>query len=119
MTRRILARDEYPRLVGTYLEPLIEALPLDADVIVVEDANGVIVGGWSAFPVTHLEGIFIAPEHQKTGRVARHLLAGMTEQLKARGIRRVVTAAITPDVEDLIRRIGGTPLQGAHFVVEI
>ena len=119
MTRRILPREEYSRLVGTYLEPLKDALPLDADVVVVEDSKGVIVGAWSAFTMTHLEGIFIAPEYRKQGSVARRLLSGMREVLQARGTHRVLTAAESDDVEALIVRLGGQKLPGAHFVVEM
>ena len=119
MTRRLLPRADYGRLVGTYLEPIAHVLPDDTDVIVVEDDDGRIVGCWATFPVWHMEGVYIDPAYRKNGAVARRLLAGMRSALRTRGVRRACTAALTSDVEDMIRRIGGPPLPGQHFVVEM
>jgi len=116
MTRRILSRDEYPRLVGTYLEPLIEALPLDADVIVVEDANGVIVGCSSLFHRDHVEGSWIAEAHRHHSVVARHLLKGIRDTAQMRGTERLITASMDDLMTQLLDKLGATLLPGLHYV---
>lgn len=119
VTSRILPRAEYGRLAGTELEAVAPVLPADADVLVVEDADGAIVGCWAAFALVHVEGVWIAPEHQGRSGVARRLLAGMRAIAGARGARAVNTASVSPDVSGMLRKLGAVQLEGEHFSLRV
>lgn len=116
MTRRILPRDEYGRLVGTYLEPLINYLPPDADVIVVEDADGVIVGCSSLFRRDHVEGTWIAEAHRNQPSVFWSLLQGIKATARRRGTERVLTASMDDRMTAFLTRMHAEPLPGTHYV---
>lgn len=116
MTRRILPRAEYSRLVGTYLEPLIDVFPADADVVVVEDADGAIVGCSSLFAREHVEGTWIAEAHRGKAAVARVLLDGIRATAQYRHAERVVTASMDEAMTRLLGKLGATQLPGLHFV---
>lgn len=114
MITRILPRQEYYRLEGTELEAVRSTLPAAAQVLVVED-DGRIVACWSLMPVWHVEGVWIAPEQRGRLGVVRRLVAGMFGLARSLGAGAVLTAAMTPEVEDLCRRLGGVEIPGKHF----
>lgn len=116
VTRRVLPREEYGRLVGTYLEPLIDYLPADADVVVVEDADGAIVACSSLFQRDHLEGSWIAEAHRDTPGVFWSLLQGIKATAKRRGSARLVTASEDDRMTEFLMRMHAEPLPGQHFV---
>ncbi len=116
MTRRILAREDYGRLVGTYLEPLIDALPADADVIVVEDADGQIVGCSSIFSRDHVECTWIAEDHRSHPGVFWQLFQGIKTTARRRGTDRLVTGSIDDRMTEFLLKMHATPLQGQQFV---
>ena len=115
MTRRILPRDEYPRLAGTYLEPLIAVLPSDTDVIVVEDDAGRIVGCSSIFARDHVECTWIAEDHRDHPDVFWSLLRGIKAQARQRGSLRVLTASMDERMTEFLNHVA-VPLPGEHFV---
>jgi hypothetical protein len=117
VTTRVLPRDEYARLTATELATVWPHLPESAQVIVVEDEDGQIVGCWSALPVLHAEGVWIAPDARRKGGVALRLLRGMREVLKDYGVSTVVTGAQDATVADLIVRLGGRQLPGAFYTL--
>lgn len=116
LPRRILPRDEYARLVGTYLEPLIDHLPADADVIVVEDADGRIVGCSSIFARDHVECSWIAEDHRDDPAVFWSLFQGLKTTAKRRGSARVLTASMDDRMTEFLTRMHAEPLPGQHFV---
>lgn len=120
MTRRILAPEEWPRLAET---PLADVWPmLQADrsrVVVVEDAEGQIVGCWAFVLMLHAEGVYIAPAHRRQGSVARQLLAGLREAAVATGSHAVWTGADDPEVARLLTRIGARSVPYESFVIPI
>jgi hypothetical protein len=116
MTRRLLPREEYGRLVGTYLEPLIDAFPPDTDVIVVEDDAGQIVGCSSLFARDHVEGTWIAEAHRDHPAVFWSLLHGIKATAHQRGSARVLTASMDDRMTDFLGRMHAEPLPGVHFV---
>lgn len=115
-TRRILPRDEYPRLVGTYLEPLIDYFPEDADVLVVEDADGAIVGCSSLFRRDHLEGTWIAEGHRNEPGVFWSLFQGIKATAKRRGTDRLVTGSIDDRMTTFLLRQHAVVMPGDQFV---
>jgi hypothetical protein len=116
MTRRILPRAEYDRLVGTYLEPLIAALPSDAEVVVIEDAEGTIVGCSSIFARDHIEGTWIAEGHRNAPGVFWSLLQGIKATARRRGTERILTASMDDRMTAFLTRMHAEPLPGVHFV---
>lgn len=120
MTSRILPRDEWPKLAGTELETALEVLQHEeAHIIVVEDGDR-IVGCWAAVRYVHLEGVWVHPDYRRRGSVIRRLLVGGKSLVMALGARVFWTAAMTPEIEDIVTRIGGVPLPEAkHFVVRV
>ena len=116
MIRRILPRDEYGRLAGTYLEPLIDFLPPDTDVVVVEDDEGQIIGCSSLFQRDHLEGTWIAPDHRDTPGVFWSLLCGIKATAKRRGSERILTASMDDRMTAFLHRMHAEPVPGEHFV---
>lgn len=116
MTRRILDRADYGRLVGTYLEPLIDHLPTDADVIVVEDADGVIVGCSSIFRRDHVECTWIAEAHRDTPGVFWQLLQGIKTTAKRRGTERLLTASLDDRMTAFLLKMHAEPIPGQHYV---
>lgn len=118
MTARILPRDEYSKLAGTELETVWPLLPETAVVIVVEhDAQ--IVGTWALFPLTHVEGCWIAPEHRGKAVVAGHLVRTMRAVARSMGARAVVTASTSIDVSSLLAKLGAVQLPGEHFSLKV
>ena len=116
VTRRILPRDEYSRLVGTYLEPLIDALPDDAEVVIVEDADGQIVGCSSIFARGHVEGTWIAEGHRNAPGVFWSLLQGIKQTAKRRGTDRLVTGSVDDRMTEFLTKMHAIPLPGIQFV---
>ena len=116
VTRRILPRSEYRRLVGTYLEPLIDALPDDAEVVIVEDADGQIVGCSSIFARDHVEGTWIAEGHRNAPGVFWSLLQGIKQTAKRRGSARILTASMDDRMTAFLHRMHASELPGTHFV---
>lgn len=119
MTHRVLPVDEWPRLGHTYLAPLVPHLPVDAQVVVVENDLGAIVGCWALFRMPHLEGCWIDPQDRRHGSVARQLLAGVGEAAAAWGATRAVTASLDREVTELLERLGAEALPGDHFVLPL
>lgn len=119
MTRRILPREEYPRLAGTELEAVWPTLPEDAAVLVVEE-DGAIVGCWAAFLLAHVEGVWTAPEHRGKGAVARHLLVGMRRTLAEQfGSTGAITGAMSDEVRGILAGLGATKLPGDHYALTL
>ena len=119
MTRRVLPREEYGRLAGTELEAIVPYLPADAQVLVIEDADGAIVGCWSAFSLVHVEGCWIAPAHRGKGRVALNLLQGIRQIARRMGAQAVNTASVSSEVSALLRKLGAVQLEGDHFSLKV
>jgi len=90
-------------------------LPADAEVLVVEDDAGAIVGAWAVYRLVHVEGIWVAPAHRGRTVVFRRLLAGMRMLVRAFGSSVALTGAIDPVVADMLRKLGAVELPGRHF----
>lgn len=107
MTGRLLPREEWRRL------PSQELLEPDSQVYVVEDA-GRIVACLKALRVTHLEGLWIAPEYRGNPGLGLRLIRG-AKTLAARW-PWVWAGADTDHMRDIVSRLGGTKLQMDSFV---
>lgn len=116
MTRRVLPRAEYARLVGTYLEPLIDHFPADTDVVVVEDDAGEIVGCSSVFSRDHVEGTWIAEVHRNAPGVCWSLFQGIKATAKRRGTSRLLTGSMDDRMTEFLLRMHAERLPGEQFV---
>ena len=112
MRTRILPAEEWAKLHVTELPELLHYInPANADVVVVEDEDGKLVGSLAVLRVTHFEGVWVAPEYR-----GRYVLANLLNKAEAiaedRGETWVLGAAKDDDklMDDLIRRRGGVPL---------
>lgn len=106
MTRRLLPVAEWARLDATeQLKDVWRLLPADrAQVLVVEDDAGQIVGTWAFLPVLHAEGVYVAPQHRQKSAVARHLLAGFQDVARMVHAPTVWTGATDPVIAGLLER---------------
>jgi N-acetylglutamate synthase-like GNAT family acetyltransferase len=118
VTVRLLPREDWHRLAGTELETVYPVLPDGSHVVVVEDGER-IVGCWAAYPLVHVEGLWIDPAYRKNPRVAARLWRGMQATAAAMGARAVNTAAISPEVVGLLEHVGAVELPGRHFSMSI
>lgn len=119
MITRQLPRDEWPRIAHTEIGPALAVLPPDdTRILIVEEANEVL-GSWALIRYLHVEGVWVHPDHRKRGRVAAHLLKGMTDLAHAWGQSVVLTAALTDDVRTLIAHLGGERLPGDHYAIPL
>lgn len=117
MTTRTLPPHEWPRLDGTELEPVWRLLnPDDTEIVAVEDGDR-LVACWALLRVYHVEGVWIHPDYRKRFSVVWRLLAAMRALCQKLGIGRVVTAAMSDDVRDLIVSLNGHRLPGEHYVM--
>jgi len=120
MLTRILPPEEWPRLFGTEAEAVWPHLDSrTSQVLVVEDADGAIVGTWTLMHVLHAECLWIAPEHRGGAAVARRLLAGLREHATQRGATSVATSAISDDVKALLVKLKAEKLDGDHYLMRL
>lgn len=119
MTTRELPRDEWARLDALDMDPIVWALPDDSRIVVVEDTAGAIVGVWAVIRYVHVEGLWIAPDHRKRGRVGARLLAGMRRVARSWGAPAVLTGCVSEEVRKMLEHVGGAKLPGDHYVFPI
>ncbi|MCX6550360.1 MAG: hypothetical protein NTY02_05015 [Acidobacteria bacterium] len=118
---RLLAPEEWPRLAGTELAFLADpSTPIrQAQVVVVEDAQGAIIGTWALLPVWHVEGLWVDAAHRGTGSVLRRLVHAMRGMAHAHGVTTIVTTAIDPTVRTLLSHVHATPIPGEQYVMSV
>lgn len=97
---------------------MIDALPMDADVIVVEDGEGRIVACSSLFARDHVEFTWIDAAHRGHPGTVRQLLDGIRQTARRRGTVRLLTASEDEDalMTHLLGKLGAERLPGIHFV---
>lgn len=119
MTARVLPFEEWGRLGESELSVLLPLLrPQDVEVVVVEDA-GRIVATWAVLRVTHLEGLWIAPEYRGNVGVVRRLMRATITAARRWAAGWVLTGANNGHVRDLLARTGATKLDMDAWVMPI
>jgi len=122
MTSRILPREEWGRLQGTELEQIVTAAARRDNevllVLVAEDKDGAIVGGWALFPIWHAEGLWVSPNHRGKAAVGRRLLRFARAVAEQFGISAVMTAANSSQVARMLDAIG-MRLPGTHYLLPL
>ena len=118
--RRFLQPEEWERLIGTEAETVWPHLDSrTAQVLVVEDPDGRIIGTWTFIQMLHAECVWIAPDHRGNAGVVRQLLTGLRDTAKARNLQVVATSAVTDEVKALLEHLGATKLEGDHYVMRM
>jgi len=118
MELRVLPKEEYDKLKETELGVVKEILPEGTRIIVVEEEEK-LIGCWALIPMVHAEGIWVDPSHRGRAGIARMLINGMCENVREMGAKAVWTAALDEKVEALIKRVGGVPIPGNHFAINV
>lgn len=120
LTTRLLPFVEWKKLAHTPLRELatVPAEPEGTLVVVVEQADE-ILACWSAIQTVHLEGLWEAPEVRGNPGIGRALLRQMMTTLRGGGIPGVLTLALTPEVETLIQKFGGTLIPGTTWILPV
>jgi hypothetical protein len=117
-TTRLLPPEEWPRLAGTAADGLWQhCRPDHTRMVVVEDAEGVIVACTVLYHVVHAECPWIAPDARRSAAVGRALLRGIAEQVTAWSSVTLMVNATLDHLRALIRRLGGMPLPGDWYVL--
>lgn len=116
---RVLPSAEWSRLAGTELATVWQILPPDTTTVLVVEDDGVIVGCWALGLAWHLEGLWIAESERRRGNVFRRLLRGMHLRLSRIGAPGVITHAVSPEVVEIIRRVGGRLMPGAAYSIPV
>lgn len=120
MTARNLPRSEWAeKLAGKDISIMLEYPEPDAQIVVVEDEDGVVIGHWALLRCTHVEFVWIADAHRKSGSVARRLLQQMRAAARAWGARFVQTGSISAETDRLLEKLHATKLPGDHYVFPI
>ena len=118
MTSRVLPVSEWGKLAGTLIDPA--TLPPDAVPVVVEDAEGRVVGCSVLLPMWHQEGTYIAPEYRGKIGANRQLLDAMRQQFDRLGITGVWMTAFDDDNARLIEKFGQAErVDAAHYLVDV
>ena len=119
LTTRVLPPDEWQRLPEADLPALLAYVaPEDVQVMVVED-RGQIVGCWAVLRMTHVEGLWIAPEYRGHVGVARRLLTATVRAARAWAHGWVMTGATTPQITTMLMKMGAVRIPMETYVMPI
>lgn len=119
MTSRELPRAEWAKLAETPIAAVLESLPENTRIVVVEDAAGTVVATWALIQYVHVEGVWVDQAHRKHGVVAGRLLREMRRVATDWGASVVLTGAIDDEVRGLIASLGGSALPGEAYVLPV
>lgn len=116
MEVRVLEANEYDKLKDT---PVGEVFtPDNSIVIVVEDANGKVVGRMALLNLIHLEGTWIE-EGKRNGLILHKLEEALLAKAKECGLKYIHTYAPTLMHEDLLQRAGWERLPFSVWAKEV
>lgn len=119
MTTRVLDPMEWPRLDDAGAETVWRLLdPAHARILAIEQ-DGQIVGTLTLITVLHAECLWIHPSHRRRFGVMKRLLDGMWRAAHALGFRALWAGSVTPQMDHLLGRIGGSVVPGASFVFPV
>lgn len=119
LSSRVLPRDQYVRLVGTYVEDLAPLMrPDDGEVLVVE-RDGVIVGAWVLLRVWHAECLWVDPEERRHVSVLRRLWKALCQRARELNARTVCTSSDRDEIASMLQRFGATVIPGTPWVLPL
>ena len=121
MNARILKPEEWGRLEGSGLPPLLAyAHPRNVAVVAVEDSGGELAACMSVLQVSHFEGVWVDPKHRGNPGVMRPLLRQAWAIPAANGEQWAIGAAAVGDEQMLgfLRRLGA-PLSMELYAIKV
>lgn len=114
MNSHELRRSEWYRLQGSVLKDAALVLPPDARIVVVEK-DRTIVAGAAVIRYVHVEGVWVAPEHQK-GVAFGRLVDEIRDVAHSWQAGALLTGVMTEEWRGIVTHLGGKALPGEHFV---
>lgn len=119
MIARVLNPEEWPILDETHPAQLAQSLPDGAaSVVIVEDA-GKVVGTLTVAQITHLEGLWIAPEHRGNPVLAMALVEAAFGEVRKSKADWAWGASDTEHMSDIIRRVGGKEISVKSYAIPV
>lgn len=113
---RVLPPEEWTRLNGTALGLALPRLPPEwCRVVVVEDADGEIIGSGGLMILWHMDGVEIAEAHQKRGVVAERLVNGICRLMREEGVRGAFAVADSDESAELLEKLGAVEVPGRLY----
>ena len=116
---RILPASEKDRLVGTEAEKLIPYITDEGPFVLVIELDDMIIGTWVLVPTYHAECVWIHSNYRNVPTIARRLVKGMMQMAHAVGAKNLVTTALNPSIEELVKKLDGKELPGKFFVFPV
>jgi hypothetical protein len=115
MRARILPVEEWHKLDDPSLPPLWGGLlPQESDVVVVEDEEGKIIARMLVMRITHLEGVWIDPEHKA---VASRLLRESAKATFRWADKWCLGGADSLQMREIMNRLGGKKWPGEFYIL--
>lgn len=119
MRTRVLPPEEWSRLTLEQVPSVLPCIrPEEMEVIVVEDGDR-IVACVSVMRMTHLDGVWVAPEYRGNAGVGRRLLRGMRESAERWCESFLAAGASNEHAENLIEKMGGIRMPMDHYVIPV
>lgn len=119
MIARVLNPEEWPILDETHPAQLAQSLPDGAASVVVVEEAGKVVGTLTVAQITHLEGLWIAPEHRGNPVLAMALVEAAFSEVRKSKADWAWGASDTEHMSDIIRRVGGKEIPVKSYVIPI
>ena len=118
MIGRVLSKDEWGRLDVTELPQISSVKPKEIDVVVVEH-EGKIVASMEVVRITHLESLWIDPEHRGNPALAKQLLKAAVTSAQQWGDNFAWATSATDHMSDIFERVGGSKLPVESFILAL
>jgi len=116
---RVLPPEEWDRLEKAQIPDLWRyTRPEDCEAIVVED-DGAIVASMLVLRITHLEGLWIAPERRGDVGVTRKLLRATVEAASRWAWYWAIAGAADDRMRGILGRVGGRKLEMDSYMIPL
>ncbi len=122
MKVRVLSPEEFAALPERGQPPSLPyARPENLDYVVLEDETGAPVAGMTVLWLTHVEGVWIRPEHRGNAGVMGALLREAGRIARERGEVWAIASAEDGDevMSDYLKRVGGDPVPVRFWAVGV
>ena len=119
MIARVLPPEDWSLLDEAHPAQIAQALPNGAAAVVVVEDGGKIVGTLTVAQITHLEGLWIAPEFRGNPRLSMALVEAAFAEVRKTGALWAWGASDTEHMSDIIGRVGGKEIPVKSFIIPV
>lgn len=119
MKARVLSPDDWALLDDLHPAQLARTLPEGAAAVVVVEHGGEIVGTLTVAQITHLEGLWIAPEFRGNPRLSMALVEAAFAEVRKTGADWAWGGSDTEHVSDIIARVGGVEIPIKSYAIPV